>query len=157
MQDEIHDYDFEKGMISTKGGLQQIMETQPELGWWYEILQDGGHMVKSENGLGHKTGDWEVYVWNDTTENKFHSKGTEKILESFKHYLDTSKGGSKFDGHKGNLSEKLSKLNQQGIISFKTKRFYEIANDPVGWIFESIYAARKRWDAHFNNGEDSFG
>ena len=152
MQEAIHNYDFEKGMIETKGGMQQIMETQPELGWWYEILQDGGHQVKSLNGFGQQTGDLVICPWDDKTENKFHGTGTQNILDSYKNYHP-----AKFNGTKSTLSQKLSKLNQQGIIFFETKRLYEIANDPMGWIFEGISAARKRWDDHFNNGEDSFG
>lgn len=151
MQEAIHDYDFEDGMIETKGSMQQIMETQPELGWWYELLVEGGHMEK-----GMDTGSWSIRAWNENTPNVFTDR-TDAIFQSYVHHLDTM--GIRHKGRKGNLNTKLQKLHKEKVLKFDgANRDY--SNKGAGkteWQFESLSDARKRWDAKWNNGEDSFG
>ena len=45
IQDAIQDFDFEANMIATKAGLEQIKQSDPIIGWFYEILDHGGHYV----------------------------------------------------------------------------------------------------------------
>ena len=151
MQDAIKDYDFEKGMVETKGSMQQIMETQPELGWWYEILVEGGHMEK-----GMDTGSWSIRAWNENTPNVFTDR-TDAIFQSYVHHLDTM--GIRHKGRKGNLNTKLQKLHKEKVLKFDgSSRDWSSGNDgKVAWSFESLVDARKRWDAKWNNGDDSFG
>ena len=151
MQDAIKDYDFEKGMIETKGSMQQIMETQPELGWWYEILVEGGHMEK-----GMDTGSWSARGWNENETNVFTHR-TDAIYQSYVHHLDTI--GIRHKGRKGNLTEKLNKLNREGVLKFdgSSRDWSSNGDGKVAWSFESLSNARTRWDKKWNNGDDSFG
>jgi hypothetical protein len=151
MQDAIHDYDFEKGMIETKGSMQQIMQTQPELGWWYEILLEGGHMVKSID-----TGQWSIREWNEDKPNTF-THQTDALFQSYVRHLETL--GIRSKGRKGNLTTKLNKLQDEKVMQFDPKA-RDWSGDAAGkkcWSFESLTDARKRWDDKWNNGEDSFG
>lgn len=149
MQESIHDYDFEKGMIETKGSMQQIMETQPELGWWYEILVEGGHMVKD-----YQNSTWSVSAWNEDTPNVFTNQ-TDAIFQSYVHHLDTM--GIRHRGRKGNLTEKMNRLHKEKVMKFDGKSRDWKNEGKVAWSFESLADARKRWDEKWNNGGDSFG
>ena len=64
---------------------------------------------------------------------------------------------SRAESPKPQLSNKLSKLHEQGIIQFDAKkRDGKTATNITVWSFEGIQETRKRWDTHFNDGEDSF-
>ena len=149
MQESIKHFDFEAEMVQTKGGLEQIMQTEPLIGWWHEILVEGGHMHKSLD-----TGAWSVSKWNINDVN-LHTHLTESIYQSFQHYMETS-GGKTYSGRKQHLGRQLQNLQEKGIIHFdNTKRDWD--SGKMIWEFESIQDARKRWDAKWNNNEDTFG
>ncbi|MAJ71785.1 hypothetical protein CMK13_02145 [Candidatus Poribacteria bacterium] len=43
IQNQIQDFDFEANMVSTKAVLEQMIQSEPVLGWFHEILDNGGH------------------------------------------------------------------------------------------------------------------
>jgi len=147
MQQSIQDFDFEAEMIQTKGGMQQMILTNPELGWWYEILQEGGHHQNDTNG-------WSTYQWN-TTKKNLHSVLTDDIFQSFLHYMETS-GGKQYSGRKMHLGRLLKNLHDNGTLYFDSSNRDYKTNKTI-WEFESIENARTRWDEKYNNGVNSFG
>ena len=147
MQQSIQDFDFEAEMIQTKGGMQQMILTNPELGWWYEILQEGGHQENDTNG-------WSICQWN-TTKKNLHSGLTDNIYQSFLHYMETS-GGKQYAGRKGHLGRLLKNLHDNGTMYFDSSNRDYKTNKTI-WEFESIDDARTRWDEKYNNGVNSFG
>ena len=147
MQQSIQDFDFEAEMIQTKGGMQQMILTNPELGWWYEILQEGGHHQNDTNGSS-------IYQWN-TTKKNLHSTLTDSIFQSFLHYMETS-GGKQYAGRKGHLGRLLKNLHDNGTLHFDSSNRDYKTNKTI-WEFESIEDARTRWDEKYNNGVNSFG
>lgn len=149
MQQSIQDFDFEAEMVQTKGGMQQMMLTNPEIGWWHEILQEAGHHIKNPDTSG-----WSICQWNYTKKNLFTTQ-TDSIYQSFLNYMETS-GGKSYSGRKGNLATLLKNLNDEGTLLFDNQN-RDWKNNKMIWEFESIDDARKRWDEKYNNGVDSFG
>ena len=148
IQERIEDYDFEANMVSTKAGIQQMIQSEPVLGWFHEILDNGGH---DELVHGKKV----IKEWKPFQPNAF-STEKDALYDSFVRYMETH-GGKRYTGGKPQLSNKLSKLHEQGIIQFDAKkRDGKTATNITVWSFEGIQEARKRWDTHFNDGEDSF-
>ena len=149
MQQSIQDFDFEAEMMQTKGGMQQMILTNPEIGWWYEILQEAGHHIKNPD-----TGGWSICQWNYTKPNLFTTQ-TDSIYQSFLNYMETS-GGKQYSGRKQHLGRLLKNLHDTGTLYFdSSNRDWE--NNKTIWEFESIDDARTRWDEKYNNGVDSFG
>jgi len=146
IQDVIQDFDFEANMISTKAGLEQIKQSDPIIGWFYEILDNGGHYIWD---LGQSICEWEMHEDNHFLTDK------DAIHQSYVKYMETH-GGTTWAKGKSQLSNRLSRLHEDGIIFFEKSRDPKTEGNPTVWSFESIYAARKRWDKKFNDGEDSF-
>ena len=66
-------------------------------------------------------------------------------------------GGKTWTGGKSQLSTRLAKMNDDGIIYFDaSKRDTKTKTNLTMWCFESLDEGRKRWDRKFNDGEDSF-
>ena len=146
IQNQIQDFDFEANMVSTKAGVQQMIQSEPILGWFHEILDNGGHYVWSLEKSIHE--------WKINEDNHF-STDKDVIYRSYLKYMETQ-GGKNWTGGIPQLSSKLSRLHDKKIIFFQTSRDSKTKGNPTVWSFESIYAARKRWDKHLNDGEDSF-
>ena len=146
IQDVIQDFDFEANMISTKAGLEQIKQSDPIIDWFYEILDNGGHYIWD---FGRSICKWEMHEDNHFSTDK------DAIYQSYVKYMETH-GGTTWAKGKSQLSNRLSRLHEDGIIFFENSRDAKTAGNPTVWSFESIYAARKRWDKKFNDGEDSF-
>ena len=111
-------------------------------------MDNGGH---DELVHGQKV----IKEWKPFQPNAF-STEKDALYDSFVRYMETH-GGKRYTGGKPQLSNKLSKLHEQGIIQFDAKkRDGKTATNITVWSFEGIQEARKRWDTHFNDGEDSF-
>ena len=146
IQNVIQGFDFESEMVSTRAGLEQIKQSDPIIGWFYDILDHGGHYVWDLEGS--------ICKWETHEDNHF-STDKDAIHQSYLKYMETH-GGKTWTGGKSQLSNRLSRLHDDGIIFFEKSRDATTKGNPTVWSFESIYAARKRWDKKFNDGEDSF-
>ena len=102
------------------------------------------------------TRSWSIRAWNEEQPNVFTHK-TETLFQAYVHHLDTM--GIRHRGRKGNLTEKLNKLNHEGVLKFdgKSRDWSSEGEGKVAWSFESLSNARTRWDKKWNNGVDSFG
>ena len=140
--------DFEANMVSTKAGVEQMIQSEPLLGWFNEILDNGGHYEFVDGKQIVK--EWKLFQPNAFSTEK------DALYDSFVRYMETH-GGKTCTGGKSQLSIKLSKLHEKDIIDFDAKkRDGKTSTNVTVWSFESIQEARKRWDTHFNDGEDSF-
>ena len=148
IQNQIQDFDFEANMVSTKAGVEQMIQSEPVLGWFNEILDNGGHYEFVDGKQIIK--EWKLFQPNAFSTEK------DALYDSFVRYMETH-GGKTCTGGKSQLSIKLSKLHEKDIIDFDAKkRDGKTSTNVTVWSFESIQEARKRWDTHFNDGEDSF-
>lgn len=153
MQERVSGFHFEKEMIETKGGLEQQKETEPHLGWWHQILVEGGHKVKED------ANNWRTVYWKEDTQNIL-TEQTDNLYISYQEHMKQL--GKRAVGDKGKLTGLLKKLGTQGVLRFhhlgrsdKTIQGERVTS--VKWCFESLKDARKTWDKKWNNGEDSFG
>ena len=83
-QKEIQNFDFEANMVSTQAGIQQMIQSEPVLGWFHEILDNGGH---DEFVHGEKV----IKEWKSFQSNAF-STEKDALYDSFVRYMETHGG-----------------------------------------------------------------
>ena len=77
-QNQIQDYDFEANMVSTKAGLEQMIQSEPVLGWFHEILDNGGHYEFEGKQIIEP---WKIYQPNSFSTEK------DALYDSFVRYM----------------------------------------------------------------------
>tara|TARA_B100001964_G_scaffold39505_1_gene43086 strand:+ start:2034 stop:3011 length:978 start_codon:yes stop_codon:yes gene_type:complete len=78
IQNQIQDYDFEANMVSTKAGLEQMIQSEPVLGWFHEILDNGGHYEFEGKQIIEP---WKIYQPNSFSTEK------DALYDSFVRYM----------------------------------------------------------------------
>ena len=99
-QNQIQDFDFEANMVSTKAGVQQMIQSEPTLGWFHDILDNGGHYVWSLEKSIHE--------WKIDEDNLFSMNGPEVFKYSLRKVYNM-------------ISEILDRNNIESIAIFKHK------------------------------------
>jgi len=144
MMDKSQEINYITDRPHTTGRSDQLLQTEPLLGYFHNLLVQGGHRVRDP----HNNRSWTIMKWNQSEKNKIYI--TDQIHDDYSDFCRSQKLG-RWVQDKNQLGKELVEMGK--YIDFRSYRVNptskthpeNLSGQTTCWEFGSLKECKEKW------------